>query len=299
MEIGSTHRVCQDYALTSPESYHQYPTAIICDGCSDSENVDVGARILAHIAMLSANVIPHSQPLVVGDFIIQQADRVIQMLGLDRTALDATLLIAVAQDTGRVTINMWGDGVAVIRSAGRTEIIHVNFPSGAPAYLSYGLSKSRTEGYANEFGLKRVVTIIRKYDTEQTPSVLERQDTEVFKPLAWTTCAPEYVLLASDGVNSFEDEHSVAIDYHQIVRELTAFKSLTGEFIRRRMNFFNRKMRKENNSHYDDLSIAGISFEQPRAETETAQLDGGVQPVAGCSSGMAGADGQICGDGPR
>ena len=47
-EIGHSHIFCEDYALAGIVNNIGY--AIVSDGCSSSDNVDVGARVLAHIA---------------------------------------------------------------------------------------------------------------------------------------------------------------------------------------------------------------------------------------------------------
>lgn len=48
-EIGHSHTICQDYALTGKIN-DVLSYAIISDGCSSSPLVDVGARLLAHSA---------------------------------------------------------------------------------------------------------------------------------------------------------------------------------------------------------------------------------------------------------
>ena len=48
-EIGHSHTICEDYALTGKIN-ENLSYAIVCDGCSASDTVDLGARILAHTA---------------------------------------------------------------------------------------------------------------------------------------------------------------------------------------------------------------------------------------------------------
>ena len=44
IEIGSQHKVCEDYIIAK-DNY-----IILADGCSRSENSDMGARILCYMA---------------------------------------------------------------------------------------------------------------------------------------------------------------------------------------------------------------------------------------------------------
>ncbi len=45
--IGHSHKVCEDYALSGTIG-DTLAYAVVCDGCSSSKQVDVGARLLAH-----------------------------------------------------------------------------------------------------------------------------------------------------------------------------------------------------------------------------------------------------------
>ena len=49
-EIGYSHTVCEDYALAGKIN-NDISFAIVCDGCSASPHVDVGARILTYAAL--------------------------------------------------------------------------------------------------------------------------------------------------------------------------------------------------------------------------------------------------------
>jgi len=51
-EIGSTHLVCQDYALSG--LYKDMCYGIVSDGCSSAENSEIGAQILCHGARYSS-----------------------------------------------------------------------------------------------------------------------------------------------------------------------------------------------------------------------------------------------------
>jgi hypothetical protein len=56
-EIGSTHQVCQDYALAYASDDFAY--AIMSDGCTSSLNTDIGARLVSVIARDAINYLNH------------------------------------------------------------------------------------------------------------------------------------------------------------------------------------------------------------------------------------------------
>ena len=93
--IGSTHEVCQDYALSGKN------TVSIADGCSGSVLSDIGSRVLSVTAM---NKMIELESL--HDFdekeLILLARPSIKVLNLPNECLDATLLCAAKkEDAGR------------------------------------------------------------------------------------------------------------------------------------------------------------------------------------------------------
>lgn len=262
LEIGSTHRICQDYVMASTNSQFGLQgneMVVVCDGCSSSRDVDVGARVLAHSAVLVTNLLGAGDGDVLGPAIIARAYRSIRDLGLPATALDATLLLAChVREINRVIIHAWGDGLIHYDLGGVRRTIHVHYPTGAPYYLSYRLDSRRDADYAATFAVPKEITSELTVDGE-TSAILLREPWG--QPLTLDIpAAPGYVLLASDGVNSFQQGD--AVPYAEIVQEMSAFKSTTGDFITRRMNFFKRRAQREGMTHYDDLGLAGFSLEE-------------------------------------
>jgi len=264
LEVGSTHRMCQDYVWAS-RTTNGDELVFVCDGCSASRDVDVGARLLAHCAYVSIDrAFPASAPFI-GEHTIKMAAELAHSMRLDFSALDTTLLIAHhAREHGCVYIYAWGDGVIAYDMGGIQRVVNISYQSGAPYYLSYLLSPVRNESYSKEFG-----TCVK--ETESTMTV-DGKSSSIKMIVPWKLpyvdnipARPGYVLLASDGMHSFQGGD---LDALAAAREITAFKSLNGEFLTRRMNFFKRRLRKEGITHYDDLGIAAISLQEGPPETD-------------------------------
>ena len=78
--IGSTHDVCQDYAISSPDRLR----AIISDGCSSAPDTDFGSRLL--VKAKERNFYEND------DSIILSARNSADAIGLHDITLTATLL---------------------------------------------------------------------------------------------------------------------------------------------------------------------------------------------------------------
>jgi len=173
-EIGSTHIVCEDYALTGT-SDGELAYAILCDGCSSSKHTDLGARLLAHIAKdallyLNRRKLLHieNQNLTIflddlqelfKELVLKKVSEVKATLCLNTDAFDATLLISVVVGPLHRFIMSWGDGYFLIKrkppkdcTIYGIEMISTEYLSGAPFYLSYALSHDRSISYRDTFG---------------------------------------------------------------------------------------------------------------------------------------------------
>jgi len=68
----------------------------------------------------------------------------------------------------------------------------------------------------------------------------------------------DFVLVSSDGLDSFTVGTTDAP--LSVEKEFTSFKSLTGDFVQRRMMRFRKDTKAKGNTHFDDISAAAISF---------------------------------------
>ena len=257
--IGHSHHICEDYALSGRCDGFQY--AIISDGCSSSKDVDIGARILAKSAEKVIHTISHyitfqnSLYNMVGDMIISNAAMIVRSMGMDDTVLDSTLLFAICKEERReesteCMLYAYGDGgFSYYDYEGCLHFIDIEFPSGAPFYLSYRLDKKRMVQYKEKFGMQVNIKHTWGNEVEEfTPHLIPYLADVSFTPLI-----NSYVSVMSDGIKTFHNNETI-----KMVQEFMAFKNSQGEFVKRRMNAIKRRCLREGIVYDDDISMASI-----------------------------------------
>ncbi len=249
--IGSTHRVCQDYALAGRTGDTTY--AVLADGCSGSPDTDIGARLLAKSA---------EQRLPLSGGAIENAAACADALGLPPACLDATLLTITAAD-GTFTARCFGDGVVAIgQPDGTIEAFVVSFAASYPRYLSYTLDAARQRLWLKQPGNTK--TVQRWVLGETLPAEPETSELDWEQ---WTASTADYrfVAVLSDGVQSFT--RSVATDTSRttqtvpvgdVLALLLAFKGGQGQFVQRRVRAFQRECAARGWTHADDVSLAVV-----------------------------------------
>ena len=273
--IGSSHNVCEDYALHGV--VNERPFGVLSDGCSSSPYTDFGSRFLCLGAQEALRLSPP-------EHFNQQAvlPLACTLLGkaLPWECLDATLLFAYATKNLIFTL-VSGDGVVVARR--RDGSIHTTetvFNNSAPFYLSYQLNSSRFKTYTTEACGIRTTTRMQ-YDHELAAGeaideepYIERVSSEpqaFWDITAYSREVFDLVVLLSDGVHSFQKKPGQSLPLQAVLQQLMQFKQLKGEFVKRRCKRFLRKFCVENNwSHYDDFScVALYDDEEVQNEFET------------------------------
>jgi len=253
-EIGKDHHICEDYALSGVMNDMAY--TIVCDGCSASDDVDFGARALAFSAREQFTSFLSPVPETFLNFGIKCIGRASEVFktfpSINSQSLDATLIVSMVKDN-QLTCFMYGDGVVVHRSGNTTRVIHVEYLSGAPSYLSYHLDAGRMKNYNKEANLSKLV--IDNIDGSFEPKSLTP-----FEPVIITApvSAGDVIMISSDGINSYRTATEEPIDWKIVMEEFVGYKNFTGEFVKRRMGAFKRKCLKEGITHYDDISCATI-----------------------------------------
>jgi len=115
-------------------------------------------------------------------------------------------------------------------------------------------------------------------DTSGTPVAASPRTATVTRRDRWARASASagfavqglsFAAVFSDGVQSFQKQSEggscAPIPCRDVVRELTAFKSFTGVFARRRLRRFEEDAADRGWSHHDDLSMAALCF-GPREE---------------------------------
>lgn len=300
-EIGSSHKVCEDFAIhgsfETPSKEILY-YGIVTDGCSSSMvqggvrlpiNTDTGARLLALIAKQAIReIIPTLKELdaylynALKISILKKMDILLRQLELPIPAMDCTLLINLVYE-GRSFFVVWGDGVFVSHGGGTgdTSVIElIEFESGAPYYLSYHLDKERNELYFEKFGdkkkIKRQLIFGSKEGMKEYITEVE-YDAAVYVVSSFPSSFLARFSIISDGASSFQQKsegqnEKRILPPEEVVPQLVAFKGVRGDFLGRMMNITHRWMKKKTIDHYDDLAIATIAeLPKPKGENDAIQ----------------------------
>jgi hypothetical protein len=238
LKIGKTHKVCEDYIISGN---NPVPYIILSDGCSSSKDTDIGARILCHKAkqylQRYTNSFDSINGIEMGDYIIWSSKLAIDLLGLDITALDATLIIAYYYN-GLININMYGDGCIAVIDKTSTMIEIVEYSKNTPYYLSYKLDYERNEIYHNN---KITKTVDRHYyynsaDTFDLITGAMDYDKPYISKHLFDLDRDKTIFIFSDGISTFfNKEQSKFLSIADFIKDFSSFKTLKGEFLQRRL----------------------------------------------------------------
>jgi Protein phosphatase 2C len=264
LKIGKTHKICEDYIISG---YDPVPYIILSDGCSSSKNTDIGARILCHRAkqylQRYTNSFNSINGIEMGDYIIWSSKLAIDLLGLDVTALDATLIITYYYD-GLININMYGDGCIVVIDKTSTMIETVEYSKNTPYYLSYKLDYERNEIYHSNKITKMVDKRYYYNSPDSTDLITGTMDYD-------EPCISKYLIepnrdktifILSDGISTFfNKEQTKFLSIIDLIKDFSSFKTLKGEFLQRRLLSKKgaiTKLEQQGYDHLDDLSIGAF-----------------------------------------
>ena len=265
--IGTTHDVCEDYAISGEGPEGAY--AVMSDGCSGSPMTDFGSRFmaLATARLLQEDAKTDAELDVLPQTSLKIASMMAGAAGLPQDSLDATLGY-VYEDGNCVFAFLSGDGaIAAKKRNGEIWISIIEYPSNAPPYLSYSLHGERAELFlAQTDGCPCIVMTYRSTDDGFTLDGITKFSG--MKPHEYMFNNEEYelVMVMSDGVSTFQKpvengatKHYENVDPIEIVKELMDIKSTRGEFIKRRCKRVIKNLcLKEGWRHLDDFSVAAI-----------------------------------------
>jgi hypothetical protein len=270
--IGSTHKVCQDYALDCKED--SIPHIIISDGCSSAPHTDFGSRLLTKAAQMNVHLMHTSfdcNLLRLFDRSIESANIYRKTLDLPIDSLSATLLAACVDKNAQVISTVCvGDGAIIGRTKdGWLNIFEYEFKRGAPYYLRYELNPEDKTRYFKEFGNE-----VELHVTDVTPSgeftsckqQVEFTPEQFFFWHKFPLAKYDSVVLMTDGIQSFikqeitgTSKQNNPVDSLEIIKELMNFKNYSGDFLQRRCQMAFRKFRTVGIQNYDDFSMAVIT----------------------------------------
>jgi serine/threonine protein phosphatase PrpC len=259
LRIGKSHQVCEDYIISGdlPTKY-----IILADGCSSSKDTEMGARILCHLAkqFLLYRKDNYKFPQLdydeMGLWIIHNAELSAMQLGLSRSCLNATLIIAY-EFNNDYYVYMYGDGVVILQDErGAIKYIKIEYSKNAPFYLSYRINPENMDEF-HKLGQDLI------FESNVTGDITPYQNkyaydfkTQWMFPCKWHPT----MLICSDGIVSFQKDTEIQ-NIMPVSKDFLAYKSTKGEFLRRRLKRA-LKIYEENGIHHiDDLSVGAFRYE--------------------------------------
>ncbi len=262
--IGTTHTVCQDYALSHSSVEGSF--VIVSDGCSTSRDSDFGARLLARAAAKIISGSPEVDHRSVHEAASLVALQWAQGIQLPKETADATLLTAYA-DADNLLIGATGDGVVILESTSEeTDVYSISFPAGFPLYPTYLHQADRLKAWQVASGAIKEVKRFHAASICEPLQLVETwitsEATEVFRLSAANY---RHVVLISDGIHSFYRAQETitsrslkSIPMEQQLPVLVSFKGTHGAFVARRVKRFMKEGISNGLAHADDLAIAAI-----------------------------------------
>jgi serine/threonine protein phosphatase PrpC len=261
-EIGSSHMVCQDYALSG--NYKDMWYGIVSDGCSSAEFSEIGAQVLCHVTknilmvyydlFLNGSVTPEFIAQLLATSIRVKADEVRKIYPISRDSLQATLLIAVVINGFMFTF-VWGDGVIILGWDKNITVTEIDYPdTNAPVYLMTDI-----ESYKRKFEdkLTKRVCIYNHREYATNKNIVSRPFEEPIVDCR-KTGPGDFILLCTDGLTQYQDQNKKPIDIHEILPLILDYPNFNGQFVKRTMNFLKRDLARKNWSHADDVGIVTL-----------------------------------------
>jgi hypothetical protein len=264
LKTGKNHRVCEDYILSGMKPF---PYIILSDGCSSSKNTEMGSKLLCYEAKQLITTRTEGELKIdercvdTGSWVIHNAEVISRLLGLEKTSLDATLIISYI--TGKaIWISMYGDGIIITQNKDNLLTIYdINYSSNAPYYLSYTIDPKRDEEYYKMKNRQMITGTIMRPNGHLTISEDQRAY-DHRETYSFLLSSYKSIMISSDGLKSFiKTSLAEQILLPDVVKEMFSFKTTTGEFLKRRLGRMTQDYEKENIFHYDDLSVGCFIFE--------------------------------------
>lgn len=288
IETGSSHLLCEDYALVgkkeSADGVYNIVYACVSDGCSSAPNTDLGARFLCHNFATLIRGQVYSPEKAKGfwphlpQFLLQNHASYSAMLGVSPACMHATFWgMVLFLPTGLSSLCHYyvcgyGDGAFIETDAdGKCYVYQKRYESGAPYYPLYHVENKLDEVYRKKFG---ETVIFTKHEINPDTGEVEliySGDDDVATPLVWSdgvwvdpASIPAFKTMAlfSDGICSFQGkELSNMSEKDKLLwfcRNYMTFPVQSPNFITRNFRFMASESRRTKTVHTDDLSCASV-----------------------------------------
>ncbi len=256
--IGSTHlnsgKPCQDYALSGLREGAAY--AVVADGCSSGGHTDVGARLLT---LSVAQAIHEHREILTHSKVMMSGLR--EILGLSWHDMLATCLYArVTPDDSFVLA--YGDGIIAHKEVGgKIYLSQLEWMDNRPFYSAYSGEHllNFIQDHGGDVNAKRL--LLKKWEYIPNNGFHHIADQEFtlgegmegirvhLEELEEIDC----IAIFSDGAAEID-----GLDWKEAVVQLLAFKTVEGEFAKRRMMRVIKDAQKNGRGPMDDIAYAVI-----------------------------------------
>jgi hypothetical protein len=275
----SSGKPCQDYSLSS--SSGSVACAIVSDGCSTGRHTDVGARVLTFSTLQAVR--DHIKAM--GDMnsaavsVVSRQQQIIgsceYMLGLIPEDMYASCVyVYLVKSSGMIHVQ--GDGVFAIKFAdGSIEMHRVDWAKNAPFYPYYTEEDEKKyianlhKGQTDTARMTHTVISVdcagnmlskSEYDIpfeEGKRGLIHRVDLRQLS-------TAQFIAVFSDGINQIGKlpDGGDTVQWYEAVFKMLSFKSMAGEFAKRRMLREIRDLGKINKGPIDDISYAVVRIEE-------------------------------------
>lgn len=257
---------CQDYAISG--NFGEATFGIVSDGCSSGGNTDIGSRI---ISLATASAIREHWKTTL-EMAIQEINlrrrvttsEIRQLLGLEVKDMLATCLYIYLTPQGGFAYIV-GDGViAFLNKKGDIHMSCFEWNKNMPFYPAY--AEDHYASFIDAHGGDLSALVLTREDWQflsEKNEYLERGKTfhsiedgirGIIFPISVEAINDiAFVAVFTDGVKQVD-----GIEWRSVVKELLSFKSLAGEFAKRRMIRFIQNCRKSGRGPIDDIAYSVI-----------------------------------------
>jgi len=263
--IGDGHTYVEDYSW-SGMILGKYPCIIISDGCSSSDDTDIGARIMVRAmkeTLEESLRAPFNYESIMMEF-RSYYKSMARALFLPDPALDATILVAVIVD-GLIYTIQYGDGYIVHKEPSKTTMTYYQYPFNAPFYHHYTSKYDYEKTYLLNFASEKISD--SGFDEDVYDHVKQSDRHVRSRYIDSLEVGTHTISLMSDGVDTFFQGND-RIELDSVLDDIINFKNTNGEFVKRKLKMYLHKNAKNNIQHYDDISLATIAFEIVEVEDE-------------------------------
>lgn len=282
-EIGTTHEVCEDYAI-SGNNY-----AVVSDGCSNSGHridTDWGSRILCKSAQ--AHIEEFDSDEFVKKVLQTSKESLVSIPSLIQESLTATLLTLRVVENCFQIISI-GDGVIGAKNKNGDWTIHViEYPKG-PYYLNYKILNKEQE-FQDSFGTSFKINTYIGNIKDSIPDLImfeerknywsqkiqfTQQDFNIdfsapFQMFNFPIEEYEFAFVCSDGMDSFYQNQNTSTSKHtekvhvlDVFNVVMDFLNFNNSFARVQRNWAFRQNKpgtliRRNWKNFDDVSVGVI-----------------------------------------